>query len=421
MLHVTVLASGHRSAGPKRDRDFKLGARTAPAPQPLVGRCCWPDVEHLPGRATPDGTRAFRKRALERRRISPSHFREAAESLTLSSIGLGTYLGSPDPATDTAVVDAVSIALTSGRVNVLDTAINYRGQRAERSIGRALSHLVAAGPVRREEVFLATKIGYLAPDSESERDPRSWVHEELVQPGILPLAEVVGGSHSLAPSFLGDQFRRSRNNLRVETVDLLYLHNAPDAQIPEVGVEAFERRLRLAFDVLEGFRAEGTLGAYGLATWDSLRVAANEPGFFSLESAVRIAREAGGEHHGFRYVQFPFNLAMPEAATVQNQRVAGVPMTLFAAATALGVGCFTSAPLLQGRLARSGATAAGLPRAATALQFARSAPGNTAALVGQKQPEHIAQNLELASIPPWDATTFSTLLPSGGRSGARPR
>ncbi|EQD35856.1 aldo/keto reductase, partial [mine drainage metagenome] len=239
--------------------------------------------------------------------------------------------------------------------------------------------------------------------------------------GILPLAEVVGGSQSLAPSFLRDQFRRSRNNLRVEAVDLLFLHNAPDAQIPEVGLEEFERRLRHAFEVLEGFRAEGTLGTYGLATWDSLRVAANEPGFFSLESAVRIAREAGGEHHGFRYVQFPFNLAMPEAATVQNQRVAGVPMTLFAAATALGVGCFTSAPLLQGRLARSGTTVAGLPRAATALQFARSAPGNTAALVGQKQPEHIAQNLELASIPPWDATTFSTLLPSGGRSDALPK
>lgn len=378
-------------------------------------------MEHLAGRATPDGTRGFRDRALERRRISPLHFREGAENLTLSSIGLGTYLGNPDPVTDIAVADSVSVALSSGRVNVLDTAINYRGQRAERSIGRALRQLVATGPVRREELFLATKIGYLAPDSESERDPRSWVHEELVQPGILPLSEVVGGSQSLAPSFLRDQFRRSRNNLGVETVDLLYLHNAPDAQIPEAGLEEFERRLRAAFDVLEGFRAEGTLGAYGLATWDSLRTAEEEPGYFSLESAVRIANEAGGDHHGLRYVQFPFNLSMPEAATVPNQRVAGVPMTLFAAAATLGIGCFTSVPLLQGRLARSGATAAGLSRAATALQFARSAPGNAAALVGQKRPEHVAENLELASIAPWDATTFATLLPAGGRADALPR
>lgn len=377
-------------------------------------------MEHLPGRATPQGTRSFRERALERRRISPLHFRASADDLTLTSIGLGTYLGNPDPATDTAVADAVSIALSSGRVNVIDTAINYRGQRAERSVGRALSQLVLAGAVRREEVFLATKIGYLAPDSESERDPRSWVHEELVQPGILPLAEVVGGSQSMAPTFLRDQFRRSRNNLQVAAIDLLYLHNAPDAQIPEVGREEFERRLRLAFDVLEGFRAEGSLGGYGLATWDSLRVASGEPGFFSLESAVRIAKDAGGDHHGFRYIQFPFNLAMPEAATVTNQPVAGVPKTLFGAAQALGVGCFTSVPLLQGRLARSGTTAAGLARAPTALQFARSAPGNTAALIGQKRPEHIAENLELASLPPWEATNFAALLPAGGGSGARP-
>ncbi len=377
-------------------------------------------MEHLAGRATPEGTRGFRERALERRRISPLHFRERADGLALSSIGLGTYLGDPDPATDIAVMEAVSIALSSGRVNVIDTAINYRGQRAERSVGRALARLAASGSVRRNEVFLATKIGYLTPDSESERDPRSWVHEELVQPGILPLAEIVGGSHSMAPSFLRDQFHRSRNNLQVGAVDLLYLHNAPDAQIPEVGREEFERRLALAFEVLEGFRADGTLGAYGLATWDSLRTAPEDPGFFPLESAVRIAREAGGEHHGFRFIQFPFNLAMPEAATLANQSVDGVPKTLFGAATALGIGCFTSVPLLQGRLASSGSTRAGLEPAPTALQFARSAPGNIAALVGHKRPEHMAENLELASIPPWDEATFSALLPAGARSDRPP-
>jgi aryl-alcohol dehydrogenase-like predicted oxidoreductase len=378
-------------------------------------------MEHLPGRATADGTRAFRERALERRRISPLHFRESDGGLALTSIGLGTYLGPPDPATDIAVAEAVSIALSSGRVNVIDTAINYRGQRAERSVGRALTRLAASGAVRREEVFVATKIGYLAPDGESERDPRSWVHEELVQPGILPLAEVVGGSHSMAPSFLRDQFHRSRTNLQVAALDLLYLHNAPDAQIPEVGRKEFERRLGLAFEVLEGFRAEGTLGAYGLATWDALRTVPEDPGFVPLESAVRIARGAGGGHHGFRFIQFPFNLAMPEAATLANQPVDGVSRTLFAAARALGIGCFTSVPLLQGRLARSGSTRGGLKRAPTALQFARSAPGNTAALVGLKRPEHIAENLELASIPPWDETTFSGLLPAGSRSGSTSR
>lgn len=44
-----------------------------------------------------------------------------------------------------------------GGVNVIDTASNYRMQRAERSVGRALSSLFEEGVVAREELFVSTK------------------------------------------------------------------------------------------------------------------------------------------------------------------------------------------------------------------------------------------------------------------------
>src|SRR5208283_3853762 len=113
----------------------------------------------LAGRATPEATRLFRDRAVSDRAIPFEHFREAPGGLVLSSIGLGTYIGAPDAATDLAVEQAATVALTSHRVNVLDTAINYRYQRAERSIGRSLERLVAKGEVPREAVFVATKNG----------------------------------------------------------------------------------------------------------------------------------------------------------------------------------------------------------------------------------------------------------------------
>ena len=119
------------------------------------------------------------------------------------------------------------------------------------------------------------------------------------------------------------------------------------------------------------------LGAYGIATWDCLRVPRAEAGYYSLASAVRIARKVGGEHHGFRFIQFPFNLAMPEAAAVHNQLVGEERLTLFEAAGRLGVACFTSVPLLQGQLARAGPKRRGLSAAQTALQFARSARGRS--------------------------------------------
>lgn len=367
-------------------------------------------VSAIPGRATPEGTGRFAERAIRAGKLPPSHFRVAPGGLRVSSLGLGTYLGAPDAPTDLDVEQAVSLCLTSGRVNVVDTAINYRYQRAERSVGRALHRGVEGEVVRREELLVSTKIGYLAPDAESPLPLDEWVSTELVGSGVLDPADVVDGSHAMSASFLEDQFRRSRANLNLETVDLLYLHNAPDAQLAAVGESEFLRRLGDAFTVLEGFRRAGQLGYYGLATWDCLRVPPGSDGHFELSAALRIAERVGGKEHGLRFVQFPFNLSMPEAVSWPTQVLGRRTVPLFEAAASFGVGCFTSVPLLQGRLTRGKATADGLTAAQSALQFARSAPGNLAALVGQKRPEHLSENLQLAERPPWGEAEFRARL-----------
>ncbi|MCI4349870.1 MAG: aldo/keto reductase, partial [Thermoplasmata archaeon] len=194
------------------------------------------------------------------------------------------------------------------------------------------------------------------------------------------------------------------------TIDLMYLHNAADAQIPSVGRATFLERLRLAFELYESFRSRGELGFYGLATWESLRSPRSAGGYLALRDALEVAEEVGGPEHGFRFLQFPFNLAMPEAAMLRNQSLDGERTTLFDAARKCGLGCFTSVPLLQGRLAREGPIAEGLTRAQSAIQFARSAPGTLGPLIGQKAPEHLAENLRLAESPPWDEGRFRALL-----------
>jgi aryl-alcohol dehydrogenase-like predicted oxidoreductase len=367
-------------------------------------------VTGLAGHADRDGTREFARRGEADRRLPPSHFRPAPGELHLSSIGLGTYIGAPDVPTDRAVEEAVTLCLTSGRVNVLDTAINYRYQRAERSIGRALRRLVDGGKVPRGAIFVATKHGYLAPDAESAIPPDEWVERELLRKGVLTRRDIVDDSHAMSVPYLDDQFERSRANLGLDTIDLVYLHNAPDAQLPVVGRTEFLARLTEAFRYYERLRADGRLRFYGIATWDALRIARSEPGYLSLEEAVAVAREVGGDRHGFRFVQFPFNLAMPEAAQLRNQPVQGERRTLFDAAGLLGIGCCTSVPLGQGQFARVGRALGELTPAQTALQFARSAPGTLCALVGQKRPEHLSENLRLAERPPWGPETFRELL-----------
>ena len=158
----------------------------------------------------------------------------------------------------------------------------------------------------------------------------------------------------MSVSYLRDQFERSRRNLGLDAIDLLYLHNVADAQLAAVGPAEFDVRLERAFATLETFRAAGQLGSYGLATWDCLRTSPDAPGHFDLERALRLAESTGGKEHGFRFVQFPFNLAMAEAAAARTQRVGHERLSVFDAAHRLHLGVFTSVPLLQGQLTRHG-------------------------------------------------------------------
>src|SRR5712692_5333916 len=100
----------------------------------------------IPGRATIEGTRRF----ADRSKAAAGHFRQTS-SLSLSSIGVGTYLGKEDKQTDAGYEACVELALSSG-VNVFDSAINYRGQKSERAIGRALGRAIQEGRATREEV-----------------------------------------------------------------------------------------------------------------------------------------------------------------------------------------------------------------------------------------------------------------------------
>jgi aryl-alcohol dehydrogenase-like predicted oxidoreductase len=355
----------------------------------------------LSGSAHGDGTASYADRMGER--TARGHFRRFG-TLSLSSIGLGTYLGSADDDTDTAYQDAVMRAVELG-INVIDTASNYRHQRSERAVGRALARAVEAAVVRREEVVVASKAGFIAFDGDRPADPRAHVQRALVDAGLLEWTDVVAGCHTLAPLYLGHAIEQSRRNLGLESIDIYYLHN-PETQLDEVARDVFADRIRRAFEALEQACHSGAIGCYGAATWAGFRVPPGHPGHLSMAELVGLAREVGGADHRFRVVQLPYNLSMPEARVMATQRIGGAQMPALDAAARLGLYVMSSGSIAQGKLA------ARLPRAhdagdqrlrtpaQRALQFARSAPGMGTALVGMKNPAHVEENAELARIPP---------------------
>jgi len=363
----------------------------------------------LRGRATPQGTLHYAARF--QGRAAAGHFRQAAGELLLSSIGIGTYLGEPDAATDARYTEAVITAVKGG-INLIDSASNYRFQRSERSIGRALQLLATQG-FSREEIVLSTKAGFLTPDGAMPDDAEAYFLREFVERGIFRTEDIVAGCHCLAPRYLADQLERSLANLGVDSVDVFYLHN-PETQLSEISVEEFRRRIAEAFRFLETVVKANKIGAYGLATWNSFRDDPKTPGYLSLASIEQVAREVGGTNHHFRFLQLPLNLAMPEALLRPNQIVAGKTMAIVQAARALEITLITSAALLQGQLARNlppyiGQALGLASHSSQALQFARSVPGVTTALVGMSRVEHVESNLELIAVEPAPRDQFLKL------------
>jgi aryl-alcohol dehydrogenase-like predicted oxidoreductase len=319
--------------------------------------------------ATKEGTTRYIERFPKFRDAA---FYRTVQGLQVSSLGIGTYLGEANDEADRNYTDAL-IAAAENSINFFDSAINYRNQRSERCIGAALKRLV------RDEIMICTKAGFLTtgavPDSLEKKD-------------------VVGGMHSMAPAFLEDQIERSRVNMGVDTVDVFYLHN-PETQLGFCAREEFETRVRRAFGRLEELANRQVIRWYGAATWDGFR----KKNALSLPRLAGIAEQEGGPEHHFRFIQLPFNLSMVEAFIER-------PESVLEAATRLGIAVVASATLLQTRvLGNMPDGASGIfpglgSDAQRAIQFTRSTPGISVALVGMGRREHVLENLGVARFSP---------------------
>ncbi|GAB4820952.1 hypothetical protein N2152v2_007998 [Parachlorella kessleri] len=403
---------------------------------------CTQGMQRWAGHSTAAGTAQFAAGVLGSK-VAEGHFRRhnidysgvdsQAGALTLSSLGVGTYLGNADKATDDLVANAVIQSVAKG-LNVIDTAANYRWGRAEQSVGQALLTLRMTGAAQREMLFVSTKAGYAAgkaPQGDLLLEPAM-----AAQHGTMPLlandilgslqaagkivaSDVVSG-HCMHPACLEASLERSLESLGLEAVDLFYVHNPAESQLRQLGKAAFMQRLKAAFEFCEAARQQGRIKAYGLATWACFRVAPQQQGeYLSLREVVRLAEEVGGRDHGFRYVQLPVNAKMREAWTEPWQEggaAAGGLVPLVQAAQQLGIGVFSSGPLLEAQLLRSTALQSALEAvpqlqnipgtAPKLLQLARSCPGLLCTLVGHKTPQNVEANLVVVRSSPLSRAEF---------------
>ena len=360
----------------------------------------------ISGFATPQGTETFKQNSS----VNSLNFNDF-ENLHLSNIGIGTYLGEPDTRTDELVKNAVKQSVLSG-INVIDTAINYRAQKAERSVGRAISELINEEKVSRDQIFVSSKNGYVTNDADIPEDFMEYVMREFGKPGIVKEGDITSGYHCMTVPYLSDQLDRSLKNLELDCIDLMYLHNGIEGQIKDISKEQFLEKLSSVFELYEKKRDEGKIKFYGMATWECFRVMKDNPHYLSLEDVVNMAKNIGGDDHGFKFIQLPYNLNYDQALLGKNQLIQNKPVSILESSVRLGIGVFTSVPFMQGRLLSPGVMPdfGELKPSLRALQFIRSSPGVLAPLVGQKSSEHVSENLDIMNIPPINDDDFLALV-----------
>lgn len=238
--------------------------------------------------------------------------------LTVSPVSFGaTRVRDDAPLHRRALADALR-----GGVNLIDTSAHATGGSSERLIGRMLANLVQHGELRREQVVVVSRVGHArGADLEALRS-------EVPADEVVELGEE--RAHCIHPAFLRAQLAQSLERLGLERLDVVLLHD-PELFCSDAGFseDAFDDRMRRAFEALEALVEEGRVGAYGVSS-NGFAEPAGSVRATSLARMLELAIEVAGEGHHFGVARMPLNLF--ELGALQPRD--GAPSNLEVAAAA---------------------------------------------------------------------------------------
>ncbi len=306
------------------------------------------------GYATAQATQAFadRMRAHHPSFEASAYRRLTGTDLITSKIGYGTYRVH---AQNEVHVETLEAAIEAG-CNLIDTSSNYTDGGSETLIGNVLRDVISAGEVKREEIIVVSKVGYMQGQNLDQAQQREAAGH--------PWGEVVkyqdGCWHCIHPDFLADQWTRSADRLGLETIDVYLLHNpeyflsdaknrAPQSSRDAIG-DTFYDRVYRAFVQMERFVVDGKIRYYGISSntfpspqTDFEHVSLNRV----YEAAVKAAETVYSAHAAshFKVIQLPYNLLEPEALTEANNEIDGKSIAVLEAAKSLGLGVLVNRPL----------------------------------------------------------------------------
>lgn len=261
--------------------------------------------------------------------------------LTVSAAGFGGYR------IDYRVkehFESLEHAISAG-INLIDTSANYSDGGSETLIGKVLDDMASSGKIKREEIVIVSKGGYIQGKNfelakKLKEDGRSY--KEVVE-----YTDKLW--HCISPGFLKDQITFSLERMNLETIDVYLLHNPEyflDSPVSkELGIDELRHeyylRIKRAFEYLETEADKRRIGCYGISS-NSFVYGEDDQTFTSLEKCLDAANEIEKDN-SFKVIQFPLNFYEKGAVMLKNQKAE--TKTLIALASQYGMGTIVNRPL----------------------------------------------------------------------------
>jgi aryl-alcohol dehydrogenase-like predicted oxidoreductase len=306
--------------------------------------------------------------------------------LKVSDLGLGcSRLGSvTQSGGDQAALRLIGCALDAG-INFFDTADIYGQGASEILLGKAVK-------AHRDRVVLASKAGYClsAMGGLAKRFKPLLRRLLRVKPGFSKSIQKVRAAQvrqDFSTPYLAGHIEASLRRLRIETLDLFYLHSPP-ADVLKRGE---------VFEALETFKRQGKLRHYGVSCQEAedALLCAQQPGVAAIQLEINLLKPDALEE------ALPASRA-GDMGVVARQALAGGLLSRSVAE--LQPEAYASREQFeaeQSRLAQfeklAAETGGGLGQ--MAVQFLRQLDGISSVLIGTTNPGHLQEYLAAPAEP----------------------
>jgi len=225
----------------------------------------------------------------------------------MSNFAFGTYrITDQNPLHIQALRDAIASGIT-----MIDTSSNYMDGSAEIAIALAFKEFDTE---TKEKIEIVSKYGYI-------QGTNMLSHQEEPYDGVVEFSEVC--FHSIAPSFMRDQLKKSMSRLEVNKIDTYLIHNPEYYLLDALNknadrddtLDAMYHRLYEAFVALEEEVKNGRIGSYGISS-NSFAKESKDLEFLPYEDLITLADRAsekvGNDTHSFSTIQLPINILEQE-------------------------------------------------------------------------------------------------------------